>query len=63
MYVHTAIDSSNTLQQQSVGAKGSARNFGMRGNQSEPHEQQGMNNNQQETRPWLSKNLSIKRKS
>lgn len=35
---NAAIDSSNTLQQQSVGAQGKARNLGMEGEQSEPHD-------------------------
>ncbi|KAB7707142.1 hypothetical protein F9802_09035 [Bacillus aerolatus] len=35
---NAAIDSSNTEQQQSVGAEGEAKNFGMNGNQCEPHE-------------------------
>jgi hypothetical protein len=34
---NAAIDSSNTLQQQSVGAQGRAKNIGMKGDQSEPH--------------------------
>jgi hypothetical protein len=34
---NAALDSSNTEQQQSVGSQGKARNFGMKGNQSEPH--------------------------
>ena len=38
---NAAIDSSNTEQQQSVGAQGRAKNFGMKGNQSEPHDIQG----------------------
>jgi hypothetical protein len=38
---NAAIDSSNTLQQQSVGAKGRARNLGMKGHQSEPHDKHG----------------------
>lgn len=33
---NAAIDSSNTEQQESVGAEGEAKNFGMNGNQSEP---------------------------
>ncbi len=35
---NAALDSSNTEQQQSVGAAGEAKNFGINGNQSEPHE-------------------------
>ncbi|GMA64304.1 hypothetical protein NZD89_03095 [Alicyclobacillus fastidiosus] len=38
---NAAIDSSNTLQQQSVGAAGRARNLGMKGSQSEPHDKHG----------------------
>lgn len=38
---NAAIDSSNTEQQQSVGAEGEAKNFGMNGNQYEPHEKHG----------------------
>jgi hypothetical protein len=37
---NAAIDSSNTEQQQSVGAAGTARNMGMKGEQSERHENQ-----------------------
>jgi len=36
---NAAIDSSNTDQQQSVGAQGVARNSGMKGEQTQPHEQ------------------------
>ena len=36
---NAAIDSSNTHQQQSVGAEGLARNSGMEGDQTEPHDQ------------------------
>ena len=35
---NAAIDSSNTQQQQSVGAQGKAKNLGMKGSQTEPHE-------------------------
>ncbi len=38
---NAAIDSSNTQQQQSVGAQGKAKNYGMKGYQLEPHEKQG----------------------
>jgi hypothetical protein len=37
---NAAIDSSNTLQQQSVGAQGHAKNIGMKGDQIEPHVKQ-----------------------
>ena len=38
---NAAIDSSNTKQQQSVGAGGEAQNSGMSGTQTEPHEKHG----------------------
>lgn len=38
---NAALDSSNTEQQQSVGAGGEAKNFGINGNQSEPHVKHG----------------------
>ncbi|RJS62499.1 hypothetical protein [Bacillus sp. PK3_68] len=38
---NAAIDSSNTEQQQSVGAEGEAKNFGLNGDQQEPHEKHG----------------------
>ncbi len=38
---NAAIDSLNTQQQQSVGAQGTAKNLGMKGNQSEPHDKHG----------------------
>ncbi|WAH44684.1 hypothetical protein NZD89_20430 [Alicyclobacillus fastidiosus] len=37
---NATIDSSNTLQQQSVGGQGRAKNIGMKGIQSEPHNKQ-----------------------
>lgn len=39
---NAAIDSSNTEQQQSVGAQGKAQNLGMKGYQSEPHDQENV---------------------
>lgn len=38
---NAAIDSSNTLQQQSVGASGKAKNIGMNGKQSQPQKKHG----------------------
>lgn len=38
---NAAIDSSNTLQQQSVGAQGKAKNLDMKGYQSQPHNRSG----------------------
>ncbi|MFC0416353.1 hypothetical protein ACFFHH_12930 [Cytobacillus solani] len=45
---NAALDSSNTEQQQSVGAGGEAKNFGMNGNQSEPHVKHGHCDNDSE---------------
>jgi hypothetical protein len=45
---NAALDSSNTLQQQSVGAQGRAKNLGMKGNQCEPHNEYESGQNDEE---------------